>query len=144
MTSTKPIKIVAISGSLNSTSTNTTILSTLVKLVPGNVVIEIVDDLNTLPHFNPQTKKEIATVNNFRQKIKDSDAVIFSTPEYAFGVPGVLKNALDWLVFSGELNEKPVSAISASLYTYRRGKGTGIADTHSNRPRYKNERQFNA
>ena len=47
-----------------------------------------------------------------------ADGVIFSTPEYAFGVPGVLKNALDWVVSSGELNEKPVAAISASpLYS---------------------------
>ncbi len=43
-----------------------------------------------------------------------ADGIIISTPEYAFGVPGVLKNALDWLVSSGELNEKPVVAISAS------------------------------
>ncbi len=53
-----------------------------------------------------------------RQQIKDADGVIISTPEYAFGVPGVLKNALDWLVSSGELNKKPIAAISASpLYS---------------------------
>jgi NAD(P)H-dependent FMN reductase len=47
-----------------------------------------------------------------------ADGVLICTPEYAFGIPGVLKNALDWTVSSGELNEKPVAAISASpLYT---------------------------
>ncbi len=87
-------------------------------MTPENVVVEIVEGLDTLPHFNPGTKEEIVSVINFRQKIREADAVIFSTPEYAFSVPGVLKNALDWLVFSGELNEKPVIAISASpLYT---------------------------
>lgn len=104
----------AISGSLTSTSTNTNILRALAKIAPGNVVVEIVEVLDTLPHFNPEIKEEIISVNNFRQQIKEAEAVIFSTPEYAFGVPGVLKNALDWLVFSGELNEKPVIAISAS------------------------------
>ena len=49
-----------------------------------------------------------------RKLIAEADGVVISTPEYAFGVPGVLKNALDWLVSSGELNEKPVFSISAS------------------------------
>ncbi|HEY6435839.1 MAG TPA: NAD(P)H-dependent oxidoreductase [Ignavibacteriaceae bacterium] len=118
MTSSRPINIVAISGSLKSTSANTNILRALAKMAPENVVFKIVEGLEALPHFNPGTEEEIISVINFRQKIKDADAVIFSTPEYAFGVPGVLKNALDWLVFSSELNEKPVAAISASpLFT---------------------------
>lgn len=114
----KTISILAISGSLNPTSSNNNIIKTIKNLAPANVIIKIWKSLDELPHFNPSTKEEIISVNNFRHQIKDADAVIFSTPEYAFGVPGVLKNALDWLVFSGEMNEKPVSAISASpLYT---------------------------
>jgi NAD(P)H-dependent FMN reductase len=114
MTTTNTINIVAISGSLKSTSSNATILKTIAKIAPDNVVIKIVEGLDTLPHFNPDSKEEITSVINFREHIKEADGVIFSTPEYAFGVPGVLKNALDWLVYSGELNEKPVAAISAS------------------------------
>ncbi len=118
MTGIRSLNIVAISGSLKSTSANTNILRALAKMTPENVVVEIVEGLDTLPHFNPETKEEILSVINFRQKIRNADAVIFSTPEYAFGVPGVLKNALDWMVSSGELNEKPVIAISASpLYS---------------------------
>ena len=114
MTTTSTINIVAIGGSLKSTSSNATILKAIAKIAPENVVIKIVEGLDTLPHFNPDSKEEIISVTNFRQQLKEADGVIFSTPEYAFGVPGVLKNALDWLVYSGELNEKPVAAISAS------------------------------
>jgi chromate reductase, NAD(P)H dehydrogenase (quinone) len=118
MTTIKTINILAISGSLKSTSANTNILRAITSIAPQNVVIKIFEGLDSLPHFNPETKEEIDSVNKLRQQIKNADGVIVSTPEYAFGVPGVLKNALDWLVSSGELNEKPVAAISASpLYS---------------------------
>jgi len=106
--------VVAISGSLKSTSANTNILLEMAKIAPENVVVNILEGLDQLPHFNPEIIQEIPAVTNFRNQIKAADAVIFSTPEYAFGVPGVLKNALDWLVSSGELNDKPVAAISVS------------------------------
>ena len=114
----KVIHILAISGSLKSTSANTGILRTIIKIVPKNVVVKIFDGLDKLPHFNPDSTVDIESVNNFREQLRLADGVIISTPEYAFGVPGVLKNALDWVVSSGELNEKPVVAISASpLYS---------------------------
>ncbi|MCO5947977.1 NAD(P)H-dependent oxidoreductase [Mucilaginibacter flavidus] len=110
--------ILAIPGSLTATSSNLNILKAIAKIAAPNVVIDIFQGLDKLPHFNPEIKDPIPTVTYFKQRIKDADGVIFSTPEYAFGVPGVLKNALDWLVFTGELNEKPVAAISASpLYS---------------------------
>lgn len=112
------INILAISGSLKSTSANSNILKVLSKLAPEHVIVKITECLDALPHFNPETKEENTSVMNFRQQLKAADGVIFSTPEYAFGIPGVLKNALDWLVSSGELNEKPVAAISVSpLYS---------------------------
>lgn len=110
----KPITIIAISGSLKLTSSNTAILKAIAKLAPKNVTIEIFGGIDLLPHFNPEITEDIPTLTLFRNKIKEADAVLFSTPEYAFGVPGVLKNALDWLVSSGELNEKPIAAISVS------------------------------
>ena len=114
----KQINILGISGSLKSTSSNTNILRFISTIVSVHVSIKLFQGLDTLPHFNPETTGTIKAVENLRQQIKDADGVIFSTPEYAFGVPGVLKNALDWLVSSGELNEKPVAAISASpLYS---------------------------
>ncbi len=114
----KTIQILAISGSLKSTSANTNILRVIRKMARQNVVVSIFDGLDKLPHFNPESTNEIESVNDLRQQLRMADGVIFSTPEYAFGVPGVLKNALDWVVSSGELNEKPVAAISASpLYS---------------------------
>jgi chromate reductase, NAD(P)H dehydrogenase (quinone) len=118
MNNDKAISIIAISGSLKSTSSNTNILRVMSQLAPENVVVNIFDGLDQLPYFNPESTHEIEAVAAFRQQLKQADGVILSTPEYAFGVPGVLKNALDWVVSSGELNEKPVVAISASpLYS---------------------------
>lgn len=110
----RQITIIAISGSLKSTSANTAILKAIAKLAPKNVVVEIFEGIDLFPHFNPEMIEDIPEIIRFRNKIKEADAVLFSTPEYAFGVPGVLKNALDWLVSSGELNNKPISAISVS------------------------------
>ena len=118
MTTKKLIKITGISGSLKSTSANTNILRAIAAIAPPHVIVSIYSGLDTLPHFSPEKTDNIITVEQLRQQIKESHAIIISTPEYAFGVPGVLKNALDWLVSSGELNEKPVAAISASpLYS---------------------------
>jgi len=83
-------------------------------MAPENVRIEIFDGLAKLPHFDPDNTEGQAEVARFRNLLKQSDGIIICTPEYAFGIPGVLKNALDWSVSSGEFNEKPVCAISAS------------------------------
>ncbi|CAG4997829.1 NAD(P)H-dependent FMN reductase [Dyadobacter sp. CECT 9275] len=105
--------MLGISGSLRKDSTNSLILQTIQLHQSGMADMEIYSGLDQLPHFNPGiTEPDI--VKEFKQKLAAADALIISTPEYAFGVPGVLKNALDWLVSSGELNEKPVAAISAS------------------------------
>lgn len=108
--------IMAISGSLRATSFNTTILNVVGRLLPAGVQYRIFDGIGDLPHFNPDIDKDdpIPAVQRFRDEVKRAAAVVICTPEYAFGVPGVLKNALDWLVSSGELNEKPVGSISAS------------------------------
>lgn len=111
------IKILALSGSLKSTSANTNILRFMADLMP-EIEFTIYDGLESIPAFNPEKEEGTAAVTAFKQAIKAADGVIISTPEYAFGLPGVLKNALDWTVASGELNEKPVIAISASpLYS---------------------------
>ena len=112
----KVISILGISGSLRSQSSNSLLLHGLASLLPGEAQMEVYDRLGLLPFFNPDldTGDVVQEVLRFRQKLAGADAVLISTPEYAFGVPGVLKNALDWLVSSGEMNEKPVAAISAS------------------------------
>ena len=84
-------------------------------MAPAHVHIYMYNGFGELPHFNPEIEhNELTAVENWRRHVLEADGVIICTPEYAFGVPGVLKNALDWLVGSGELNRKPVAAISAS------------------------------
>lgn len=108
--------IIAISGSLRTVSSNTTLLRILGTMLPIDVNYSIFEGIGDLPHFNPDIDQEeaIQPVKALRNAIQQADAVVICTPEYAFGVPGVLKNALDWLVSSGEMNEKPVATISAS------------------------------
>jgi chromate reductase, NAD(P)H dehydrogenase (quinone) len=110
------MQILAISGSLRAASTNATLLKAAAALVPEDVTLNLYDGLGDLPPFNPDVDKypPHAAVADFRSQLRQSAAVIFSTPEYAHGVPGVLKNALDWVVASGELYGKPVALFSAS------------------------------
>ncbi len=110
------MKILAISGSLRVSSANTAILRAMVELAPSNLQISIYDGLNNLPHFNPEIDGDLLldAVEDWRDRIQSADGVIFSTPEYAHGVPGVLKNGLDWIVSSGEFMHKPTVVISAS------------------------------
>jgi chromate reductase, NAD(P)H dehydrogenase (quinone) len=109
-------KILAISGSLRSSSSNTHILRALVGLAPENTQISIYEGIGNLPHFNPEIDddRELVSVQDWRIHLKKADAIIFCTPEYAHGIPGVLKNALDWIVSSGEFMHKPTAVISAS------------------------------
>jgi NAD(P)H-dependent FMN reductase len=110
------VKILAVSGSLRAASTNTTLLKAAVALSPEEITLSLYDGLSDLPHFNPDLDGDPphAAVAEFRHQLQQSAGVIFSSPEYAHGVPGVLKNALDWLVASGELYQKPVALFSAS------------------------------
>jgi chromate reductase len=110
------MQILAISGSLRAASTNTTLLKAAANLAPEGISINVYCRLGNLPHFNPDLDKEpaLVAVAKFRFQLRKYAGVIFSSPEYAHGVPGVLKNALDWVVASGELYEKPVALFSAS------------------------------
>ena len=113
------IKILGISGSLRPDSTNTNIIKAISHLARRlNITVTLYEGLDQLPYFSPDLDGENAipapSVANLRKHLRDADAVIFSTPEYAFNIPGVLKNALDWIVSSGEFIDKPTAVISAS------------------------------
>ncbi len=110
------MKIVAISGSLRVASSNTALVRAALASAPPEVETALYDGLASLPHFSPELDADIApaSVQEFRAQIASADGVLFCTPEYAYGIPGSLKNALDWLVASGELWRKPVAALSAS------------------------------
>jgi len=108
--------ILAIPGSLRSGSSNNNILKFLGSIAPGQVEYAIYDGLATIPPFDPGLDNAIppSSVTELRNSIANANAIIICTPEYAFGVPGQLKNALDWLVSSGTLVDKPVALITAS------------------------------
>jgi len=105
------IRILAVSGSLRSSSSNHKIVKAIVAMAPQNVLVNIFNGLGDLPHFDDG---EYDKVNEWRKAISDADGILICTPEYAFGVPGSLKNALDWTVSTGDLYEKPAALITAS------------------------------
>ena len=110
------MKILAISGSLRAASTNTALLRAVADIAPANIEIQLYDGLDALPYFSPERDVDPAPepVHTLRVQLREADAVIVCTPEYIHGMPGVLKNMLDWLASSGEFVYKPVSVISAS------------------------------
>lgn len=110
------MRILTISGSLRAASSNTAVLEAAAILAPPGVEVVLFDGLADLPPFNPDHDSEPAlpAVAEFRSQLRAADAVLISSPEYAHGVPGVLKNALDWVVGSGELAGKPAALINTS------------------------------
>jgi chromate reductase, NAD(P)H dehydrogenase (quinone) len=107
------MKILAISGSLRSASKNTKLLRAMADLDPAMTLFE---GIGELPHFNSDVDDAGAPqpVLDYREQLRSADLILISSPEYAHGVPGVMKNALDWVVGSGQLIDKPVVLINAS------------------------------
>ena len=112
------IKILAISGSLRASSSNTSILRATIKLAPENVEIALYDGLGNLPHFNPDLDNDEppAIIQELRRELNNADGVIICTPEYAHNIPGSLKNLLDWNVSSSTLYHKPIAVIATGEY----------------------------
>ncbi len=110
------MRILAFSGSLKADSSNTTLVRAIAAMAPRTMDVTIYNGLGSLPHFNPDLDGDDppASVADLREQLRTADGVLICTPEYAFGVPGSLKNALDWVVSSGEFAGKPVAVISAS------------------------------
>jgi NAD(P)H-dependent FMN reductase len=109
-------KVIAISGSARKNSANLRLIKAIDDLTKEKFETFVFEGLTDLPHFNPDldTDHPPEAVDNFRKLIKNSDGILICTPEYAMGVPGTLKNALDWIVSSGEFSGKPVALITAS------------------------------
>ena len=107
------IKILAVSGSLRTNSSNAVMLNAIEKMMPPGVEFFIYKGLGALPHFDDVPEVPI-TVSVWKKHLQDADAVLVCSPEYAFGIPGSLKNAFDWTVSSGELVNKPLALITAA------------------------------
>ena len=112
------MRILAISGSLRGGSSATALARALAYVAPADTTVTLWDELESIPPFSPDRDREgdvpPAPVAELRAALTAADAVVISTPEYAFGVPGSLKNALDWTVASGDFAGKPTVAISSS------------------------------
>jgi len=109
-------KVLAICGSTRQNSSNLILIKAIAELFSVELDVKIFEGLSELPHFNPDLDninppKEVA---DFRGELTGADGILICTPEYAMGVPGTLKNAIDWTVSSGEFSHKPVALITAS------------------------------
>jgi len=112
-------RILLISGSLRTGSTNSAALRTLARVAPASVDATIYTGLAGLPAFNPDSEGDHlpAVVSALREDIRASDGLLFSAPEYAGGLPGAFKNLLDWTVGDdrpGSIYEKPVAWVNVA------------------------------
>jgi NAD(P)H-dependent FMN reductase len=110
------MQLLAIAGSIRHSSSTAALVRAAVRLAPPGVRVEIYDGVATLPQFSPDLDVEPLppAVAALRAAVGASDGLILATPEYAHGMPGALKNALDWLVSATEPIGLPVVLISAS------------------------------
>lgn len=108
--------VFAMSGSLREASANTEILNLLKPLLPEHTEFLIYSGVGKLPHYNSDFDQdnEPVAVKELRGMIARSSMVIISTPEYAHGIPGSLKNALDWLVSTTVIENKAAGLIFGS------------------------------
>jgi chromate reductase len=112
-----PLTILGIAGSLRQGSYNRLTLLAAEQLLPDGAKIEIFD-LQPIPLFNQDEEKSPpASVTEFKERIRAADAILIATPEYNYGIPGVLKNAIDWAsrpYGDNAWNDKPVALMGAT------------------------------
>ena len=107
--------LLALTGSLRAQSRNSALLRAAAAVAPANVSVTLYRDLASLPPFNPDLELvKIPAVLALSRLVGTADGLLFACPEYAHGVPGALKNALDWLVAGDEFVHKPIALWNAS------------------------------
>jgi chromate reductase, NAD(P)H dehydrogenase (quinone) len=110
-----PVKILALSGSLRRDSINSAFCRAAAVLAPTEVRVQVYSGLGEIPLFNPDLEPSPPpAVRQLRSAIRDADAVLIASPEYAHGVSGVMKNALDWLVSHESTVRKPAALVNTS------------------------------
>jgi chromate reductase len=110
------ISLLFVSGSLQRVSANRALLASAAQCAGDGVAVSTFEGIADLPHFNPDIEADTArhpALAAWRSALARSDGVVIATPEYAHSLPGSLKNALDWIVGSGELYDKPIALMSA-------------------------------
>ena len=112
------MKLLGLSGSIRSASTSTAVLKTVAERLPAGVNMTIFP-LNPIPIYNADEdgEKMPGSVHDLKEAIASSDAVILCSPEYNYGMSGVLKNALDWAsrpAYHSPLRNKPALIMTSS------------------------------
>jgi len=107
------INILGINGSIRSNSSSHAVMNEVIRYFPDNTNVTLFERLADIPAFDG-SETDPEPVRYFKDQIKQAHAIVICTPEYAFGVPGALKNALDWTVGTGDFFNKPVALITAS------------------------------
>jgi len=109
------MNILAISGSLRTRSYNTALLRAAARLAPAGITVELYRELGVLPLFNPDHEvANLPMVARLHTQLLTADGVLIASPEYAHGVSGPMKNALDWMVGTEAFVDKPVAVFNAS------------------------------
>jgi chromate reductase len=111
----EPVRLLLISGSLQRASSNRALLRVAARCAEELATVAWYERIGDVPHFNSDLPDDLESVVDWRAAVRAADGVLIATPEYAHSLPGSLKNALDWLVGSGDLYEKPVGLMSAGL-----------------------------
>jgi chromate reductase, NAD(P)H dehydrogenase (quinone) len=108
--------IFAIIGSASTNSSNEQLVNCFAEMTNSCFNITIFTGLKSLPHFDPELSAENppAAIADFRKLIADADGLIICTPEYVFGLPSGLKNAIEWCVATTVFSGKPTGLITAS------------------------------
>lgn len=118
------MRVLAVPGSLRRNSLNAGLLRVLAEAAPQSVDVTLFDGLEDVPPFNEDREDlpETPGLARWRRALRDSDLVVFATPEYNTTIPGQLKNAVDWASRPfGEqavLWSKPVAVAGASTTGY--------------------------
>ena len=125
----KTIRILGIAGSLRRHSYNRAVLRAAAELAPADATVEIFE-IDGIPPFSEDDEQDPpAKVVELKSRIRESDAVLFVTPEYNYSIPGVLKNAIDWASRPYGDNAwwgKPAAVMGASISSL----GTARAQYH--------------
>jgi len=109
------MKILALSGSLRTASINSAFLRAAAELSPVHIKVSVYTGLGALPLFNPDIEAAPPhPVRDFQAQVSASDAVLIASPEYAHGITGTIKNALDWLVGYEPFAGKRVAVVNTS------------------------------
>src|SRR3989344_2272225 len=123
------MKILGIVGSLRKNSFNRSLMNAFLAQKPEAVTMEIAD-ISTLPFYNEDSESSFPeSAQTLKTQIENADVVIIATPEYNRSVPGVLKNAIDWVsrpYGKNSFANKPVLAMGVSIGNI----GTAVAQSH--------------